>query len=102
MIPNKNMALKYQLQKKIQYWVVQGAIGSGKTTVAKHFAQQFGFKFIQFEAELTSAKQKLANPDEGEEVPLKKILGYFSNLINNDKNTTCIFDALPYEQKDME
>ena len=94
--PNKNNCLASELSEKVDYWIVSGAIGSGKTTVAKHIQNEFGFKMIEFETELAAAKEKLANPDEGEEVPLKKILNYFKNLLVQNKGTTCIIDGLTY------
>ena len=59
-----------------------------------------GYKVIEFEAELTTAKEKLANPDEGEEIPLKKILNYFKQMLQNS-NTICVIDCLPYEKNDL-
>ena len=94
-------SLKDELSEKANYWVVGGASGSGKTTIAKYIADQFGFKFIEFEKDLAAAKEKLANPEEGEEVPLKKILNYYKNMIQNDKNCTYIFDCLTYENNDL-
>ena len=80
---------------------MSGAIGSGKTTVAKYLQGEFGFKLIEFETELAAAKEKLVNPDEGEEVPLKKILNYFKNLLGQNKGTTCIIDGLTYEKDEL-
>lgn len=34
--PNKNNSLATEMQEKVEYWIVGGAIGSGKTTVAKY------------------------------------------------------------------
>lgn len=44
--PNTKNPLKDELSEKTNYWVVGGASGSGKTTIAKYIADQFGFKFI--------------------------------------------------------
>ena len=99
--PNTKNALKDELSPKANYWVVGGASGSGKTTIAKYIADQFGYKFIEFDKDLAAVKEKLANPEEGEEVPLKKILNYYKNLVNSDKGCTYIFDSLPYENNDL-
>lgn len=34
---------------------------------------------------MVSIKDKLIGPEDGEELPLKKIWAHFRNLINNDK-----------------
>ena len=69
------------MKEKAKFWVVGGASGSGKTTVAKFIADNFGFKLIELEKDIGGVKEKLANPDEGEEVPLKKIINYYKKMI---------------------
>ena len=89
------------MKPKVEYWIINGPIGSGKTTVAKYLQSQFGYKLIEFEAELAQAKEKLANPDEGEEVPLKKILNYFRQMLEQNKETVCVIDGITYEKNDL-
>lgn len=62
---NTSYPLADQLSPKASYWVVGGASGSGKTTVAKYISEQFGYKMIEFEKDIAVVKEKLANPDEG-------------------------------------
>ena len=62
---NTAYPLADQLSPKASYWVVGGASGSGKTTVAKYISEQFGYKMIEFEKDIAVVKEKLANPDEG-------------------------------------
>lgn len=43
----------------------------------------------------------MANPDEGEEIPVKKIFNYFKDLLEKNKGCTYVFDAFPYEKNDL-
>ena len=45
---NKNLPLKSELEPKVDYWLVTGAIGSGKSSVAKYISTEFGFKLLEF------------------------------------------------------
>ena len=40
-------------------------------------------------------------PDDGEEVPVKKILAHFGSLIRDDPKTVYLFDGIPYEGNDL-
>lgn len=44
--PDMNYELKEQVAKGKKYWLVTGAQGAGKTTVAKYMAEQYGMKLI--------------------------------------------------------
>ena len=93
--------MSFELQARRDYWIVNGPGTCGKTTVAKYIAAEFGYKYIDYEAEAAAAKEKIASPEDGEEVPVKKFINYFSGMVKNDPNTTYIFDGLPYENADL-
>lgn len=44
--PNHNIPLKDQLQPSVEYWLVAGPAGSGKTSLAKYMISEFGLKHI--------------------------------------------------------
>ena len=70
--------------------------------MAKYIAAEFGFKLVEFETMVGELKEKLANPDEGEEIPVKKYIAYFANMIKSNPHTTYIFDSLSYEKADLQ
>ena len=94
--------MKEELEEKITYWIINGATCSGKSTVAKHFQSEYGYKLIEFETYLPALKEKLANPDEGEEVPLKKILNHFQKELRDNSCCVYVLDGFPYDGKDLE
>lgn len=79
--PPSDLPLYDSLAPRNDYWIVNGTGCCGKTTVAKYIANEYNYKLIEFETQITELKEKLANPDEGEEVPVKKFIAYFGNLI---------------------
>jgi hypothetical protein len=51
---------------------------------------------------MTSLKEKLASPEEGEEVPLKKYLSHFSSQIHDNPLQTYVLDGFPYAKNELE
>lgn len=45
-----------ELDPKIEYWIVNGASCSGKTTAAKYISNEFGYKLIEFETFLPTVQ----------------------------------------------
>jgi adenylate kinase family enzyme len=45
-----------QIKKSVEYWIVAGPSCSGKTTVAKYLAAEYGFKLIEYENYLAAIK----------------------------------------------
>ena len=86
----------------MEYWIVNGAACSGKSTVSKFICAEYGYKMIEFGPYMETAKEKLLGPDDGEEVPLKKILAHFASMIKDDCKSVYLFDGIPYEGKDLE
>lgn len=41
-------------------------------------------------------------PEDGEELPARKVIQHFRQLLSNDKNSTYVIDGLPYAGKDIE
>lgn len=80
----------------MEYWIVNGAVCSGKSTVAKFISSEYGYKVIDFPTYLEGVKEKLMGPDDGEELPVKKILAHFASLIREDPKTVYLFDGIPY------
>ncbi len=64
--PNSEKPLEGYLNSSINYWLVHGVAGSGKTTVAKFLAKEYGFKLIEYEPYYASVKEKLLAPEDGE------------------------------------
>lgn len=81
--------------------MVNGPGTCGKSTVAKFMAAEFGYKYIDYEAECAAAKEKIASPEDGEEVPVKKYIAYFCNMLKTNNDTTFVFDGVNYEDNDM-
>lgn len=48
---------------------------------------------------LATLKEKLLTPEDGEELPVAKIIKHFKELVDREK---IIIDWLPYEGKDLE
>jgi len=48
-VPNLQKPLNNYLNSSINYWLVNGPVGSGKTTVAKFLVNEYGFKLIEYE-----------------------------------------------------
>ena len=101
-IPNTQKPLQNYLNSSINYWLVNGPSGSGKTTVAKFLASEFGFKLIEYEPYFSSVKEKLLVPEDGDEVPLRKILAHFKSLLSQNPDDTYVIDGLPFDNKDLE
>lgn len=47
-------------------------------------------------------KEKLIAPEDGEELPVRKAIEHFRQLLTNDKASTYVIDGLPYAGKDLE
>lgn len=63
---------------------------------------EFGFKLIEMETYLATVKEKLQGPEDGDEVPVKKVIEHFRDLLSADSRNTYVIDGLPYEKKDLE
>lgn len=101
-VPNMNKPLESYLNAGVNYWLVNGPQGSGKTTVAKFLQTEYGFKLIEYEPYFAGVKEKLLAPEDGEEVPLKKIIAHFKTLFNANLNDTYVIDGLPFDNKDLQ
>lgn len=65
LFPSMNQSLYVDLQAKSPYWIVNGSGTCGKTSVAKFLSNEFGFRYIDYEAESAAAKEKIASPEDG-------------------------------------
>ena len=90
-----------QIQNWNKYLLVSGAPCSGKTSAAKYISSQLGYKHIQYEPYLASIKQKLISPEDGEELPFKKVIQHFKGLIEASADVPLIIDGLSLECKDI-
>ena len=81
---------------------MNGPSCSGKSCVAKFICNEYGYKMIEFEPYLANIKEKLMGPDDGEELPVKKVFAHFASLLKEDPNCVYLFDGFPYEGKDLE
>lgn len=66
---------------------VTGVYGSGKTTYAKAYAEQFGFKYIDFDMYFNYASTLSVLKNQSDE--------HFLNILSND----FITDAIPWDPK---
>lgn len=41
-------------------------------------------------------------PEDGEQLPVRKVIEHFRQMLNNDKDSTYVIDGLPYTGKDIE
>lgn len=55
-VPNTQKPLENYLNATVNYWLINGVSGSGKSTVAKHLSTEFGFKLIEYEPYITAVK----------------------------------------------
>lgn len=74
----------------------------GKTSAAKYICSKYGYKHIEYEPYIASVKEKLITPEEGEELPFKKVIGHFTTLIKESGNTPLLIDGLPLDWKDID
>ena len=79
--------------------LISGPETSGKSSIAKIIARDYGYTHIEFEPYLTEYKEK--NPsEEGEDLSFAKTVNIFKQLISSNKNKY-ILEGLPYEGKEL-
>lgn len=96
-----DQSLYLEIQVPQPYWIVSGPGTCGKTTVAKFLTAEFGYKYIDYEAECASLKEKIATPEDGDEVPARKYIDYFAKLLQANTGTVYVFDGIAYEGKNL-
>jgi len=91
------------ITKPVKYGFVMGPSSSGRTTVAKHIANKFGYTLIEWEPTISMLKEKLGTPEEPlDEVPYTKVVEYFRDRINAaNSQETLLFDGFPYDLKQL-
>jgi len=47
-------------------------------------------------------KEKLIAPEDGEELPFRKVIAHFASLVSSSGNSPILIDGLPLEGKDVE
>ncbi len=52
----------------------------GKTTVAKYLESQYQMVYVEFEPYVAALKEKLLTPEDGEELPVRKVIAHFKDL----------------------
>jgi hypothetical protein len=50
---------------------------------------------------MASVKEKLIAPEDGEELPLRKIIQHFKNIFTQNIESTYVVDGLPFDNKDF-
>lgn len=75
------MPLINQIQQSKRYWIIVGPQAVGKTIVAKYLESQYQLFYIEFEPYVSALKEKLLTPEDGEELPVKKVISHFKDLI---------------------
>lgn len=87
------------LKNQPHFVVINGPQTSGKTSLAKVIAREYGYKHYEFEPYVASIKEKLITAEDGEELPAKKVIQHFKELAKKER---ILVDCLPYEGKDLE
>lgn len=82
--------------------MVSGAPCAGKTSAAKFIAGELGYRHIEYEPYLASVKEKLIAPEDGEELPFRKVIAHFAGLVAASGNTPILIDGLPLDPKEVE
>lgn len=83
--PSLDYPLVNQVKNTKKYWIVTGPQGVGKSTVSKYLQQQYGLAYIEYETYLAGLKEKLLAPEDGEELPSKKVIAHFEELFRQNK-----------------
>ena len=52
----QNVSFEQQFRSTVKYFIISGAQGVGKTSVAKYMCANYGFKHIEYETYLPSVK----------------------------------------------
>lgn len=79
-----------------------GAACAGKTSAAKFIASELGYRHIEYEPYLATVKEKLIAPEDGEELPFRKVIAHFASVVATSANTPVIIDGLPLDAKEVE
>ena len=56
---DSNVCFEQQFKTSTKYFIIAGAQGVGKSSVAKYMCANYGFKHIEYETYLPSVKEKL-------------------------------------------
>lgn len=91
-----------QVRSPTKYLLITGAACAGKTSAAKFISNELGYRHIECETYLASVKEKLIAPEDGEELPFRKVIAHFASLVSGSGNTPIIIDGLPLEAKEVE
>ncbi len=81
--------------------MVTGAQGSGKTTVAKYLESQYQMFSIEFEPYVAGLKEKLLTPEDGEELPVRKVIAHFKDLFAKNADKELLIDGFSYTNNDL-
>ncbi len=81
--------------------MVTGAQGSGKTTVAKYLESQYQMLSIEFEPYVAGLKEKLLTPEDGEELPVRKVIAHFKDLFAKNRDKELLIDGFSYTNNDL-
>lgn len=61
-----------------------------------------GYRHIEYQPYIAGIKEKLIAPEDGEELPFKKIIGHFAAQVSSSGNTPLLIDGLPLDPKDIQ
>lgn len=51
---------------------------------------------------MASVKEKLMTPEDGEDLPFKKVIRHFSTMVSQSGDTPILIDGLPLDWKDID
>lgn len=90
-----------QIEQTRRYWIVVGSPGSGKTTVAKYLENQYQMVNIEFEPYVAGLKEKLLTPEDGDELPVRKVISHFKDLFAKNPEKEYLIDGFSYTNNDL-
>jgi broad-specificity NMP kinase len=99
---NPELPFENQVTPRTKYLLVTGAACAGKTSACKFIAAEMGYRHVEYEPYLASVKEKLIAPEDGEELPFRKVIAHFATLVSASGNTPLLIDGLPLDAKDVE
>jgi broad-specificity NMP kinase len=91
-----------QVRSTTKYLLVTGAACAGKTSAAKFIAAEMGYRHIEYEAYLATVKEKLIAPEDGEELPFRKVVAHFASLVAASGSTPLLIDGPAIDAKEVE
>lgn len=91
-----------QISSPVKYLVLAGPPCVGKTSAAKFISSELGYRHIEYEPYVASIKEKLIAPEDGEELPFRKVIAHFATLVANSGSAPLLIDGLNVDWKDID